>query len=417
MPKYLFVCGCPRSGTTALGELLASDPRIAIGSERYLNYRGPITPDLFTKPRFSTPQDGDTFYADLLAHNRDYYKPVLANYDSAIYVGDKLPDLYERFDNLAETIPEARIVMIFRDIFAVAASFEARADNNQDQLWDSGWRTKTAVEKWAASINAFISCPLQILPVFYEQLFLDGYGLEKIFEFLHLGSPPEQTRRRHAELCHWSRQLSRTKQPTLAPEAEAYIRKHAPIPEYLRLRPEMQTRSAPETFTPERLQQLCDAMRYEEAAALLRGIDLDAENRPNVLYYAGVCLGSIGQRQQAVNLLNRARAGGPGPFWCFYHLGIFEKEAGNYLMADQYFRVALSLDPTRTDILSHLQQFPTVGLSPVYRVHYTKNGAERCDLMRGRTPHEAEKNMTEYAEAIGIAPITIIKSVPTSYNG
>ena len=36
MPEqYLFVTGCPRSGTTALVELLASHYAIVIGMERY----------------------------------------------------------------------------------------------------------------------------------------------------------------------------------------------------------------------------------------------------------------------------------------------------------------------------------------------------------------------------------------------
>ncbi len=33
--KILFVCGAPRSGTTAMHALLTEDPRIVMGMERY----------------------------------------------------------------------------------------------------------------------------------------------------------------------------------------------------------------------------------------------------------------------------------------------------------------------------------------------------------------------------------------------
>ncbi|NEP86465.1 MAG: sulfotransferase [Okeania sp. SIO2C2] len=36
--KYLFVCGCARSGTTAITKLLNAHPLIAIGVERYKHY-------------------------------------------------------------------------------------------------------------------------------------------------------------------------------------------------------------------------------------------------------------------------------------------------------------------------------------------------------------------------------------------
>jgi hypothetical protein len=51
--NLLFVCGTPRSGTTAMQALLAGDDRIALGMERYGSYLGAdFNEGLFTKERF-----------------------------------------------------------------------------------------------------------------------------------------------------------------------------------------------------------------------------------------------------------------------------------------------------------------------------------------------------------------------------
>jgi len=49
--KYLFVAGCPRSGTTALVKILNSHDQIILGMERF-KYVNKITPNHFTKTNF-----------------------------------------------------------------------------------------------------------------------------------------------------------------------------------------------------------------------------------------------------------------------------------------------------------------------------------------------------------------------------
>src|SRR5437667_1177709 len=99
-----------------------------------------------------------------------------------------------------------------------------------------------------------------------------------------------------------------------------------------------------------RLRELSDSMQWEEGAALLNGVDLHGELPPDVQYYAGVCLGSIGREPEAIELLKRAAAGGFGRFWCAYHLGLFEEKCGNASWAAYYYTVSLILSPERTDL-------------------------------------------------------------------
>ena len=66
--SFLFVCGFPRSGTTALWRLLNSDKRLALGVERFgtkFSSREFLTPELFETERFFDAQSVDTFYSDL----------------------------------------------------------------------------------------------------------------------------------------------------------------------------------------------------------------------------------------------------------------------------------------------------------------------------------------------------------------
>ena len=94
-PSYLFVCGCPRSGTTALAKLFSISDDIVLGQERYGKRSHPdnftLTPALFEKERFLDVQPGDTFY-DSLDFFARYYENVPWKLDSCRYIGEKRPD-------------------------------------------------------------------------------------------------------------------------------------------------------------------------------------------------------------------------------------------------------------------------------------------------------------------------------------
>lgn len=189
--KHLFICGTPRSGTTALWRLISRDERIIIGVERYGNlfFKTPLTSNLFTAERFCNIQAGDTFYQDLKAFN-PYYQTVAERFGEAAYVGDKIPLLYNHLDSLFANIPDAKVIFIVRNIIDVASSYEARADNIHDESWQRDKRTASAIADWRASLiilKRFLDKDDQrIFPVKYEDFFVNDGGLGKLYQFLDL---------------------------------------------------------------------------------------------------------------------------------------------------------------------------------------------------------------------------------------
>ena len=59
-PDYLFVMGCPRSGTSFLGNLLNVDTRIVLGQERFQLIPALIEPFHFTEEVFFNPTSLET---------------------------------------------------------------------------------------------------------------------------------------------------------------------------------------------------------------------------------------------------------------------------------------------------------------------------------------------------------------------
>ena len=131
-PAPLFVCGCARSGTTALAQLVGSDRRVLLGIERYAKLardRFAIGPEHLEPARFARIEDGDTFYDSFDGrHYWDaHFADKLAGRLELAYVGDKKPILYRFWRELFQRFPDARLLFIYRDPLAVARSWERRA--------------------------------------------------------------------------------------------------------------------------------------------------------------------------------------------------------------------------------------------------------------------------------------------------
>lgn len=190
--EFLFICGCPRSGTTALVRLLNAHHSIAIGMERYKYYANKkniakINRDLFRASSFFKLQDNQTniqwkyFYKDL----QDKYKFGVK------YLGDKYPHYYRYYQQINENLDNTKWLFIIRDVVSIAKSYNARAADPDDS-WSKSADYKKAVEHWNESLvetwkyqksnpqpNLFV-CE-------YEKLF--SYDLEymrAIFDFLDL---------------------------------------------------------------------------------------------------------------------------------------------------------------------------------------------------------------------------------------
>jgi hypothetical protein len=142
---YVFVVGCPRSGTTLLRRMLDAHPELAITPETHwiprwlergvgVTSEGFATPELvgrlLASPKFSRtgiePADleslleanGPILYADFVRGFFELYGRVVGK----PLVGDKTPGYVRRLPLLHELFPEARFVHLIRDGRDVALS-------------------------------------------------------------------------------------------------------------------------------------------------------------------------------------------------------------------------------------------------------------------------------------------------------
>lgn len=193
---YLFVCGTPRSGTTAVARTLNYHPDIVLGVERFKlryaddAYDGARLRNLFTKDRFFAFSTEDTNVSADMAFARRY-ELSKAKYDSAIYVGDKSPRLYERLQFLRRTFLACRVVFVLRDPFHVARSWQMRATDPND-LWYRVNDYRAAVDEWntgishvARSLDMFRD---DLIVVAYDEFFLKSpeATIAEVFSLLHL---------------------------------------------------------------------------------------------------------------------------------------------------------------------------------------------------------------------------------------
>jgi len=187
--KNLFLCGCPRSGTTALWKLFASEPKIATGLERFKNRcrnaKFELSESLYTKDRFFELKDGDTHFKDLInGESGKYYQELKDRFDTCEYVGDKLPNLYRFIPEVLEAFSNPKIIVIVRNVFDVAQSYETRFLNEKDQ-WDRNF--KDGINEWNVSIRkTSANLGENVLPLVYEEFFFskDDQYIKKIEDFL-----------------------------------------------------------------------------------------------------------------------------------------------------------------------------------------------------------------------------------------
>jgi hypothetical protein len=200
--NLLFLAGQGRSGTTALLQVLASHPEVALGVERFKGLWGPadinrLTPDLFERERFFDFSDDLT---NLTPDRYDrewepHYQRMAAKWDDATYVGDKMTQL--RMQQLWETFPDARFVCIVRDIAEVAYSWNQRAHNPDDLTWPAAADAQLAVKRWNTMLGKIRRArrqrPDRVVVVEYSNFFGDpsASSLHAVLDFLGLERAPE----------------------------------------------------------------------------------------------------------------------------------------------------------------------------------------------------------------------------------
>jgi hypothetical protein len=173
-------------------QLLNAHGQISIGMERYisrlLSGKG-LSPELFEERRFFSVEKGDTFYEDL-----EFFKPFYASlrlkWQDSVVIGDKIPKLYTKYDQVFDRFPEARIIFASRNLIDVASSYKRRAEDASDQEWSRDRGALRAIDDWnaanAQTLTAIDRFPAKIHVLGYESLFIDGKGLEELFDFVGL---------------------------------------------------------------------------------------------------------------------------------------------------------------------------------------------------------------------------------------
>ncbi len=180
MKSHLFLCGVPRSGTTALTDLLSGHTSAAIGIERYKKYVNirrvhQLTPDVFERERFFTFDDSETNLGPERASSfAKHYADLDERFDDATVVGDKVPTYYYIYHHLLGTFPNCKVVCILRNPFEVASSWNRRAKNSADR-WAPEEDARRALLRWNEALmiceRALVQFPQDFLIVEHARLF------------------------------------------------------------------------------------------------------------------------------------------------------------------------------------------------------------------------------------------------------
>ncbi|WP_397544429.1 sulfotransferase [Roseovarius salis] len=188
--NFVFVCGCARSGTSALTALLSSAEPIFIGMERYIGlYKRTkaLTTDLFEPERFLTIKNGDSHIYSF--EGRPHYKGIHKKIYNVNIIGDKIPRLYRDYDMLFNNFPACKVIFIYRNLFDVADSWDRRVESGVRWSANGDWRA--AIKEWNHSLRSTVGHlgSGKILPVSYEDLFFGTGEIDRIKEFLKTDIP------------------------------------------------------------------------------------------------------------------------------------------------------------------------------------------------------------------------------------
>ena len=209
-PRQLFVCGPNRSGTTALARLLNANPNVVVGIERYrkrlMQLKHGDHRCLFAKDRYFTYLPSDTNVDFNTAHQEET-ETARRKFDAALYVGDKVPQLYRRLDIVGPAFPNCYVIYIIRDPVNVATSWQRRAEANNDP-WPQRNGYQQAVVEWNESIRFAMRAKRhlgnRLILLSYDRLFGQRRWLvwRELMRRLQLPPKPDETTKRFLENAH-----------------------------------------------------------------------------------------------------------------------------------------------------------------------------------------------------------------------
>jgi hypothetical protein len=232
--NYLFVCGAPRSGTTAIAQLLNRHPKIVVGIERYKNLKpADLGEHLFAVERFFDFRPTDTN-----VRARNVYSRLEKKYRNTTWRGDKVPRYYTRYDTLFEKFEKSVVIFMLRDVHAVASSWNKRAEDPEDK-WPEGNNYVQAVKEWNASLSLTLESKEKygdrMLVVEYERLFSgDADVLHGILRKMKLQAPKVLLRQFEIMTRDWEK---RTQKPSSVRDGQArFVDANADLQSYSKLK-------------------------------------------------------------------------------------------------------------------------------------------------------------------------------------
>jgi len=224
--NYLFITGCPRSGTTALTKFLNGDNRILVGIERYIRIQKSITPEHFLKDRFLHPVKEETAHFE----REDMFDAFRVKWDQNTlrYIGDKVPGYHRQLDYLAKTFPGCKILFLLRNLIKVASSYNVRAYDGKN--WPESKDYRRATSDWNESLQGlkqFIDAGFadQVHVVNYESFFSGSQPhLQATYGFLGIERTPAVQQAYNRITNRWEKFSS--KSLNLDDTMKAYIEEH-----------------------------------------------------------------------------------------------------------------------------------------------------------------------------------------------
>lgn len=227
MSKKLFICGCARSGTSALTKLIGAHEKIVLGMERYGKLENKdtfsLTEEHFTPSRFLTLKKGDTFRKELK------FNPIMIDKlekESYKYIGDKKPALFLVYEELFNIFSDATVIFIYRNVYDVAESWNKRAIKGNN--WPEQRNYKKAVFSWNQSLMTTIEQIKKgrnIICVNYEDIFLQKVDLMSLYTKLGLDID-KSTQIQLNTLLNQSDNIEK-KRTQLSTEEYTFVEKHA----------------------------------------------------------------------------------------------------------------------------------------------------------------------------------------------
>lgn len=229
--SFFFICGCARSGTTALWRLISAHPEIAVGVERYIGLLQPgyaLSKDLFDEERFFNLQPKDTHFKNLTEGRAGkYYEELKNRYRQCQLFGDKIPPLYNYYKETQDAFGDVKILFIFRNIFDVAQSFNERAKGGINWLASKDYTA--AVSHWNKSLMEtlnYIKAGGNVLCLEYEKLFWGGLNQGVIEKYLGLNESVEFAEQLKL-LVNEATELDKKRESLLNTPQKQYIMHHA----------------------------------------------------------------------------------------------------------------------------------------------------------------------------------------------